>query len=125
MERDDWTFTDKPFDLRKRLFGYACVIVRLVQYLQTRGRVPSALSYQLLKSGTSAGANYEEADGGSSARDSRAKRRIVLRELMETSFRLRLMRETGFLTPAHEPVIKETEELIRIVATLIRKSAGT
>jgi four helix bundle protein len=76
----------------------------------------------LLKSGTSAGANYEEADDGSSSRDKLAKRKIVLRELKESSFRLRVMRMSGILTEAHDPVITETGELVKIVATLIRKT---
>ena len=87
----------------------------------TRGA--KALSYQVLKSGTSAGANYEEADGGSSPRDKLAKKRIGLRELMETRFRLRVLRQTGFLDRAHDPILNETGELIRIVATIIRNEA--
>jgi four helix bundle protein len=83
MEHTDWNVPKKPYDLQERLFLFACLIVRLVQYLHTRGPIAKALSYRVLKSGTSAGANYEEADGGSSNRDQVAKRRIVLRELME------------------------------------------
>ena len=123
MEQSDWTLPEKPYDLRERLFLFACLIVRLVQYLHTRGPVAKALSYQLLKSGTSAGANYEEADGGSSDRDKLAKKRIVLRELMETRFRLRVLHRNGFLTDAHNPVLQETAELIRIVATIIRNDS--
>lgn len=81
-----------------------------------------ALSYQVLKSGTSAGANYEEADDGSSPRDILAKNRIVLRELKETRFRLRVLRRSGLLTEAQDPVIKETTELVKIVATIIRNA---
>jgi four helix bundle protein len=86
MEHLDWTIHEKPFDLRERLFRFACLIVRLVQFLRTRGPVAVALSEQLLKCGTSAGANYEEADDGSSPRDSLAKKRIALRELKEPAF---------------------------------------
>ena len=114
---------DKPYDLRERLLLYACLIVRVVQFLHTRGPIPRALSYQILKSGTSAGANYEESDDGSSDADTLAKRRIVLRELKETRFRLRVVRMCGFLSSAQDPVINETTELIKIVATLIRKSS--
>ena len=124
MGQQDWVFRHKPYDLRERLFLYACVIVRLVQYLHTRGRVASALSYQILKSGTSAGANYEEADGGSSPRDKLAKRRIVLRELMETHFRLRVLRHTNLLTAEQDPVINETAELVKIVAKIIHNSSA-
>ena len=98
------------------------MITRLPQFLQTRGRIAAVFSEQLLSSGTSAGADYEEADDGSSRRDRRAKRRIALRESKETSIRLRVMRETGILTAAHDPVITECAELVKILATVIRKS---
>jgi four helix bundle protein len=122
MDVNEWTIKDKPYDLRERLFNFACVITRLAQYLRTRGPIGVEFCAQVLKSGTSAGANYEESDDGSSPKDTLAKRRIVLRELKETSFRLRVLRETGILTLAHDPVINECAELVKIVATLIRKS---
>ena len=125
MDVHDWSIKDKPYDLRERLFNFACVITRLAQFLHTRGPIAIALCAQILKSGTSAGANYEEADDGSSTKDVRAKRQIVLRELNETSFRLRVLRKTGILTPAQDPVIEECAQLVKIVATLIRKSRPT
>jgi len=102
------------------LFEFGCLIVRVVQFLHTRGPVASALSQQLLRCGTSAGANYEEADDGSSVRDAIAKKKIALRELKETRFRLRILRRCNLLTSAQDPVITESDELVRIVATLIR-----
>ena len=114
----------QPFDLRERLFIFACTVVRLVQFLHTQGPIAKWLSYQILSSATSAGANYEEADGGSSDRDTLAKRRIVLRELMETHWRLPVLRVTQILRNEHDPVLKETDELVRIVATIIRNSGG-
>lgn len=77
METTSWDLPRKPYDLRERLFQFACVVVRIVQFLHTRGPVASVLSYQLLKCGTSAGANYEEADDGSSAQDTLAKRKLL------------------------------------------------
>jgi four helix bundle protein len=124
MEHNTWRPREKPYDLRERLLLYACLIVRVVQYLHQQGPIAVALSYQVLKAGTSAGANYEEADDGSSDRDKLAKRRIVLRELKETRFRLLILRRTGYLHPEHDPVLEETTELIRIVASLIRKTAA-
>ena len=123
MKTSDWTFKSKPYDLRERLFGFACVITRLSEYLHTRGPVAIALCSQVLRSGTSAGANYEEADDGSSDRDCLAKKRIVLRELKETNFRLRVLREAGILAETHEPVISESAELVKIVATLVRNAS--
>ena len=122
---DDWKLPEKPYDLRERLFRFACVIVRVVQFLHTRGPVASALSYQVLKCGTSAEANYEEADDGSSDRDILAKRKISLREIKETRFRLRVLRKCELLTSDQDPVIKESDELVKILATLVRDSDGS
>ena len=97
-------------------------MVRVVQFLHTQGPVASALSYQLLKCGTSAGANYEEADDGTGPGDKAAKRKIVLRELKEAKFRLMVLRRCALLTPDQDPVINETQELIRIVATVLRNA---
>jgi four helix bundle protein len=122
MTQWDWTIREKPYDLRQRLFLFACLIVRVVQYLHTRGSIARSLSDQILRSSTSAGSNYEEADDGSSPADKSARRKIALRELKETSFRLRVLRQTGILTSIHDPVIEETAELIKIVATVIRNA---
>jgi four helix bundle protein len=122
METSDWTFRNKPYDLRERLFIFACAITRLVQYLHTCGPVAIKLSPQLLESGTSAAANYEEADDGSSRRDRVAKTKIVLRELKETRLRLRILHQAGILKPAHDPILAESAELVKIVATIIRNS---
>jgi four helix bundle protein len=124
MKNNDWIVKEKPYDLRERLFLFACIIVRVVQYLHTRGPITKALCAQLLKSGTSAGANYEEADDGSSPRDKLAKRKIVLRELKETSFRLRVLRRCGFLGEAHDPVLAENAELVRILAKLVSNDSA-
>jgi hypothetical protein len=51
-----------------------------------------------------------------------AKTKIVLRELKETRLRLRILREAAILTAAHEPIIAESNELVKIVAKIIRNS---
>ena len=112
----------KPFDLRERLFEFGLLTIRVVQFLHTRGPIGVAVSYQILNAGLSAGSNYEEADDGSSPRDSIAKKKIVLRELKECRWRMRLVRSAGILTPAQDPVILESDELVRIVSTIIRNA---
>jgi four helix bundle protein len=77
-----------------------------------------------LKAGTSAGANYEEANDGTGPRDALAKTLIVLRELKEVRWRLRVLRATGFLHPSHDSVIRESDELVRIVATIVRNKSA-
>ena len=123
MKNEGWR-PRKPYDLRERLFEFGCLIVRVAQFLHTQGPVATAISYQVLKSGTSAGANYEESDDGSSNRDVLAKQKIALREVKETRFRLRILRYCDLLTPEQDPVIDESEELVRILATVIRNGEG-
>jgi four helix bundle protein len=125
MDAADWTFKHKPYDLRERLFNFACAVTRLSKFLHTQGPIGMALAAQLLRSGTSAGANYEEADDGSSPRDRREKLRIVLRELKETSFHLRVLRQARVLAAAHDPVLSECGELVKIVATLLHRPKRT
>jgi four helix bundle protein len=122
MEKKNPYQFSRPYELRDRLFEYACAIVQLVRDLHKIDDIARSLGDQVLRSGNSAGANYEEADDGSSPIDTRAKRRISLRELKETLFRLRVLRATGYLTQEHDAVIQETLELKRIVASLVRKT---
>jgi len=123
MGENRWTFR-KPYDLRERLLEFGAAIVRVSQFLHAQGGIAAELSGQVVRSGTSAGANYEEADDGSSNRDTLAKLKIVLRELKETRFRLRVARAGGLLTCEHDPVIAESDELVRIVAVLIRRRSN-
>jgi four helix bundle protein len=125
MEQQDWSISEKPYDLRQRLLNFAVLCIRVVQYLHTRGPIAIKLSEQVLTSSNSAGANYEEADDGSSARDKLAKRKIVLRELKEVNFRLRVLRKAGLLSQVHDPVIQESLELKLIVAKIIRNTPRT
>ena len=87
MALSNWE-PSKPFDLRQRLFEFGLLTIRVVQFLHTRGPIGVAVSSQILRAGTAAGANYEEADDGSSDRDKSAKRKIVLRELKECRWRV-------------------------------------
>ena len=121
MDTSPWK-PQKPFDLRERLFKFALLVIRVVQFLHTRGPIGVAVSYQILNAGMSAGSNYEEADDGSSPRDSIAKTKIILRELKECRWRLRVVRAAGILTLAQDPVIVESDELVRIVSTIIRNA---
>ena len=121
MGATDWT-PKKPYDLRERLFEFGCLVIRLVQFLHTQGPVAVELSAQVLKCGTSAPANYEEADDGTGKRDVIAKKKIALRELKETRVRLRMLRRCDLLGPEHDPLIDESAELVRIVAAVIRNA---
>ena len=98
---------------------FAVDIVSAVQFLQRRGPIARRISYQLLDSGTSIGANYEEADGASSHNDFLAKSRISLKEAKETRFRLRVCRKSNLLDQRLDPLVRESDELVRIFGKLV------
>ncbi len=109
-------------ELAERLLDFAVRVVRLVMALP-RTEVGKHVGAQLLASGTSPGANYEEACGAESRRDFCHKLGIVVKELKETRYWLRLAQRVPLVkTPARMvPLIDETEQLIAIFA----KSVGT
>lgn len=75
---------------------------------------------QLIRAGTSGGSNYEEACGAESRSDFAHKMSIVLKELKETRFWLRLIRRTEMLDPQHtDPAITECEQLCAMTAKSI------
>ncbi len=84
--------------------------------------VPPYLARQVLRSGTSVGANLEEAKGAQSRRDLAAKFSIALKEARETAYWLRLMEATT-LAPAElvGPLRAEADELIAILTVSRRK----
>src|SRR5262245_33327755 len=72
-------------------------MVRMYQHL-TEERKEFVLSKQVLRSGTSIGANVEEAIGGQSGRDFVARMTIAYKEARETHYWLRLLRDAGYLS---------------------------
>ena len=122
MEQTKLTPSGKPFDIHERLLLFGCDIVRVTQFLHTRGPIARHLSYQILSAGTSVGSNAEEADGGSSHDDFIAKNRIALKEAKETRFRLRVCQRTRLLSPEFDPVVQESDELVRIIGKIVHNA---
>jgi four helix bundle protein len=122
MEPANSPAQQKPFDIRERLLNFACEIVRAARFLHTKGPIGRALSYQILSAGTSVGANVQEADGASSHRDFIAKIRIASKEAKETWFRLRVCRRTDLLDSSFDPLIAESEELVRILVAIAHRA---
>jgi four helix bundle protein len=122
MASDQPASASKPFKLSDRLLVFACDIVLATQFLHTRGPIARALSYQLLAAGTSIGSNAEEADGASSRRDFVAKMRIALKEVKETRFRLNVCRRSNLLDKNYDPLVAESEELVRIIAAIVHRT---
>jgi four helix bundle protein len=123
MKHQILTPSGKPFDLHERLLLFACDVVRAVEFLHKRGPVGRALSYQILSAGTSVGSNYEESDGASSNEDFIAKNRIALKEAKEARFRLRVCRITDHLDAKFDPLVLDSDELVRKLATIVHKAS--
>ncbi len=112
-------------DLQQRLFLFA---VRVFNFLKTFPNIPeySVVRYQLAKSSTSAGANYEEAQAASSKPDFIYKNQISLREIRESNYWLRLIKATdqgGNLNQEElDYLVNESEELKKILGSIVTKS---
>ena len=84
-------------DLPDRTFAFAVRIVKLCQTLEESTGVARTLNRQLLRSGTSIGANVEEGQASQSRADFVAKYSIACKEARETHYWLRLLAETEVL----------------------------
>ena len=122
MENRIHPTSKKPFDIRERLLEFACDIVRAAQFLHTTGPIGRALSYQLLTAGTSVGANMQEADGAASRPDFVVKVRVALKEAKETWFRLTVCRRCELLDSRFDPLVKESDEIVHILAAIVHKT---
>ncbi|HPA45169.1 MAG TPA: four helix bundle protein [bacterium] len=107
--------------IQEKSYAFALRIVRLYQHLASKKK-EFVLSKQLLRCGTSIGANVEEAIGGQSRSDFLAKLSIAYKEARETSYWLRLLKDADYLTASQfESIYADAEELCRIVASILKK----
>ena len=110
---------DSQADIRSRTFEFSVQIIELYKYLQI-DKKEYMLGKQLLRSGTSIGANVEEATAAQSKKDFIAKMSISLKEARETNYWLRLLKRTGYIQK--NEMIKESEEIMNILGAIIRTS---
>ena len=104
---------EKSFDLSKE-------IVFLYQFL-VKDRHEYILSKQVLRSGTSVGANTAEGIAGRSRKDFCNCLNIAYKEAWETFFWLSLLKETNYLTPEKaDPVLLKCDEIIRILCSILK-----
>ncbi len=110
----------KQVDIKERTFDFAVRIVKLCQYLDEKQGVGRTLGRQLLRAGTSIGANVEEAQAGQSKPDFISKYSIALKEARETLFWLRLLAATNIFPPSRlAKLADEVQELMRIIGAII------
>src|SRR5438105_308975 len=114
-----------PFNLKDRTRAFALSVVGLVEDMP-RGRSADAIGNQLLRSGTSVGANYRAACRSRSRREFLAKLGIVEEEADETQFWLDLIIARGLAdTDRVMKLREEARQLVAIIVTSIRTARKT
>jgi len=102
---------------------FAVRIVRVYQYLETKKEY--VLSKQLLRAGTSIGANVHEGLEGQSRADFTAKMSIALKEAVEAEYWLELLHETEYLSDTeYESIRKDCSELAKMLTAIVKTSRG-
>lgn len=104
--------------VQTKSYAFAVRIVKVYKHL-CEHKKEYTLSKQLLRSGTSIGANIEEAIGGQSKKDFFAKLTISYKEARETKYWIRLLTDTDYLSKDEsKSLLKDIEELLKIIGSI-------
>ncbi len=118
----NWGVEQKVFDIRERTFKFAVRVAKLVTFLP-RNMAGMAIGNQIVRSGTSVGANIEEAQNASSKKDFIRGMTIALKEARETEYWLRLIVEAELIPQNRlKSLLEENNELIKILTTIVKKA---
>ncbi|RJQ38173.1 four helix bundle protein [Candidatus Microgenomates bacterium] len=113
----------KQFDIHERIFKFVIRTLKMIKYIPQTVENKIIIN-QLVRSVTSSGANDQEADGVSSKRDFIHCYTIVRKELKETYYWLSLLSELDEKLNKRLPdLLKENNELIKIISSIISKAA--
>ena len=108
--------------IEKKSFDFAIRIVRLYKFLCDKKK-EFVLSKQLLRSGTSIGANVAEAQQAQSKADFISKISIALKETTETKYWLRLLNATDYLSDIEiKTILADCVEIEKILTTILKSS---
>ena len=102
-------------------FNFALRIIRLSRKLQQQREF--VISNQLMRAGTSIGAQVEEAQAGQSRRDFIAKMAIASKEARETRYWLRLLEKSEIVDLDVSVELRDVEELIRILTAIVKTAS--
>jgi len=116
--------SEKPFDIKKRCFHFSVDLIKFIE-ITKYDRIYFSLFDQLIRSGTSIGANVVEGGVGSSRRDVINFYHIALKSANETKYWLCLIRETiNCDAETVKCLINEADEISKILASSIIKMKG-
>jgi four helix bundle protein len=115
--------SEQRHNLPERTFEFARRIVKLCQTLDQTPGVSRALAHQLLRAGSSVGANVEEGQASQSRADFTARYYVACKEAREAHYWLRLLAATGLVSSDKlTELIAESDELIAILTTIVKKT---
>jgi len=116
---------EKPQDLKPRTKAFALRVIRMYSKLPKNDTVAQVLGKQVLRSGTSVGANYREASRSRSKPEFISKIGDCLKEIEETEYWLELLVDSGCVSAATmADLLDETRQLIAIFTTIDKRSKG-
>lgn len=104
--------------IKDKSFAFALTIIELYRKLVDEKEY--VISKQLLKSGTSIGANVEEAIAGQSRKDFIAKMSISSKEARETKYWLKLLDKSELTKIDVKSYLKEIEHIVRILTSIVK-----
>ena len=108
--------------IRDRSYQFALRVVSLYRVLIEQKK-EFVLSKQMVRAGTSIGANVEEATAGQSRADFVSKMSIASKEVRECSYWLRLLKDAGYLTEGEvHPILEESVALTRILTSIVKST---
>ena len=111
--------------IEEKSFRFAVRIVKLCKYLQ-ENKKEYILSKQLMRSGTSIGANIMESQQAQSRADFVSKLNIALKEAVETNYWIRLLQATDYLTDSeYTSVINDCKELEKLLTAIVKTTRNT
>jgi four helix bundle protein len=114
---------EKPQDLKARTKVFALRIIKMYAVLPKNDVVAQVLGKQVLRSGTSIGANYREASRGRSKAEFISKIGDCLKEAEETEYWLELLIDSGCVpAPKTAALLDEARQLIAILTTIDKNS---
>lgn len=104
--------------IQDKTFEFSLKVITLYKYLISKNEY--VLSKQILRSGTSVGANVEEAIGGHSKKDFTAKMIIAYKEARETKYWLRLLDKSQIVQYDYADYLNGIQEIINILTAIIK-----
>ncbi|HEY9691169.1 MAG TPA: four helix bundle protein [Oculatellaceae cyanobacterium] len=106
----------------EKAYKFAIRVVKAYQYL-TNEKKEFVLSKQLIRSGTSIGANIAEANGAISIADFSNKMSIAYKECLETKYWLSLLKDTNYINQtACESIYQDADEISKILFSILKKT---